>query len=104
VAINKPLKDRISELAEIHYDNHEEQWIENKYTVSDRRVMLTEWVGQTWDDLHRYDSKAIRQAFRDVGLEDDKIKIKDLPGIEVGNWQDWTPTEGVDQPFNEGVI
>jgi len=40
VAINKPLKDRIAELAEIHYDAHEEQWIENKYSVSDRRVML----------------------------------------------------------------
>jgi hypothetical protein len=35
VAINKPLKDWISELSEIHYDNHEDQWIENKYTVSD---------------------------------------------------------------------
>jgi hypothetical protein len=40
VAINKPLKDRISELAKIHYNNHEDQWIENKYTVSDRQVML----------------------------------------------------------------
>jgi len=73
--------------------------------------MLTKWVRQAWDDLHRYDSKVIRQAFRDVGLallvdgsQDDKIKIKDLPSIKVGNWQDWTLTEGVDQPFNKGVI
>ena len=40
VAINKPLKDWILELAEIYYVNHEDQWIENKYTVSDRRVIL----------------------------------------------------------------
>jgi hypothetical protein len=40
VAINKPLKDRIAELVEIHYDAYKEQWIENKYSVSDRRVML----------------------------------------------------------------
>ena len=87
VAINKPLKDRI------HYDAHEEQWIENKYSVGDRRVMLVSQVAQAWDDLHCYDSESIRQAFRDVGLalptdgsRDDEIKIK------VGNW---TPTKGV---------
>jgi hypothetical protein len=69
-------------------------------------------VAQAWDDLHRYDSKSIRQTFRDVGLalptdgsQDDKIKIKDLPGIQVGNWQDWAPTKGVVQLSNEeGII
>jgi hypothetical protein len=40
VAINKPLKDRIAELAEIYYDAYKEQWIENKYSVSDRQAML----------------------------------------------------------------
>jgi hypothetical protein len=44
VAINKPLKDWIAKLAKIHCDNHEEEWIENKYSVSDRRVMLVQWV------------------------------------------------------------
>ena len=46
VAINKPLKDRIAELAKIHYDTHKDKWIKNNYTVSDRRVMLTKWVRQ----------------------------------------------------------
>jgi hypothetical protein len=46
VAINKLLKDRITELADIHYDTHEQQWIDNKYSVSDRRVMLVSWVAQ----------------------------------------------------------
>jgi hypothetical protein len=52
-----------------------------------------------------FTSKSIRQAFRDVGLalpinrsQDSEIKIKDLPNIQVGNWQDWTPTKGVEQP------
>jgi hypothetical protein len=86
----KPLKDRIAELAEIHYDAYKEQWIENKYSVSDRQVMLISWVAQAWDDLHQYNSESIRQAFRDVGLalptnrsRDNEIKIKDLPGIQV---------------------
>jgi hypothetical protein len=37
---NKLLKDQIAELAEIYYDAHKEQWIKNKYSVSDRQVML----------------------------------------------------------------
>jgi len=40
VGINKVLKKRISDLADLHYDAHEQQWIENKYSVRQRRVML----------------------------------------------------------------
>jgi hypothetical protein len=46
VAINKLLKERIAEQAEIHYDQNEEKWIEGKYSVGERRVMLSKWVGQ----------------------------------------------------------
>src|SRR5271169_4921171 len=56
VAINKPLKERIAEQAEIHYDQNEEKWIEGKYSVGERRVMLSKWVGQAWEDLHKFDS------------------------------------------------
>jgi hypothetical protein len=39
------------------------------------------------------------------GSRDNEIKIKDLPGIQVGNWQDWTTAKGVVQPLNEvGII
>jgi hypothetical protein len=56
VAINKPLKERIAEQAELHYDQNEAKWIEGKYTVGERRVMLVSWVAQAWDDLHKYNS------------------------------------------------
>jgi hypothetical protein len=36
VGINKVLKNRVLEQAELHYDNHEEEWIENAYTVGQR--------------------------------------------------------------------
>ena len=45
----------------------------------------------------------IRQAFVQVGLgllvdrsRDSEIKIKDFPGVEVGNWRDWQPKEEED--------
>jgi hypothetical protein len=60
--------------------------------------------------LHKYDSELIKQAFRNVGLalptdgsQDEQIKIKDLLGIQVGDWQSWTPAEGTIQPLNKEV-
>jgi len=35
------------------------------------------------------------------GSQDDKIKIKDLLGLKVGDWKSWTPTKGCVQPYNE---
>ena len=101
--VNRSLKARIEDLADQYIDKNEREWVEGKYTVSQRRVLLTKWVGQAWDDMHTDDSDIIRQAFVQVGLglpvdrsRDSEIKIKDFPGIEVGNWRDWQPKEEED--------
>jgi hypothetical protein len=44
--INKSLKARIEELADQYIDKHEREWVEGKYSVSQRRVLLTKWVEQ----------------------------------------------------------
>jgi hypothetical protein len=63
--------------------------------------MLVSWVAQAWEDLHKYDNHLIQQTFIDLGLSlpidgsrDNEIKIKDLPGIQVGDWKSWAPTNG----------
>ena len=35
------------------------------------------------------------------GSRDKEIKIRDLPGLEVGDWESWTPTGGIAQPSDE---
>jgi transposase-like protein len=102
--INKSLKARIEELADQYIDEHEVEWVQGKYSVGDRRVLLTKWVGQAWEDMHIEDGEMIRQAFKYVGLglpvdgsRDDEIKIKDFPNVQVGNWKDWQPTKGEDR-------
>jgi hypothetical protein len=94
------LKARIEDLADQYIDEHEVEWVEGKYSVSDRRVLLTKWVGQAWEDMHAEDGEMIRQAFKYVGLglpidssQDHDIKIKDFPDVRVGNWKDWKPTK-----------
>ena len=93
VAINKPLKTRVSELADIHYDENFERWSKGSYTVGDRWVMLTKWVGQAWRELHTKHASLIRQTFRKLGLslavdgsEDEELSIKDIPNVQVGDW------------------
>jgi hypothetical protein len=66
--VNRSLKARIEELADQYIDENEREWVEGKYSVSQRRVLLTKWVGQAWEDMHVEDSDMIRKAFVQVGL------------------------------------
>src|SRR5712671_2868932 len=73
-------------------------------SISDRRVLLTTWVGQASEDMHQEDSDMIRGAFEKVGLglpidgsQDHKIRIKDFIDVEVGDWKSW-------KPANEGDV
>ena len=94
VAINKPLKNRISQLADLHYDEHFDKWHKGSYTVGDRRILLTKWVGQAWREFHAQQASLITSTFRKLGLslavdgsEDAEISVKDIPDIEVGDWR-----------------
>ena len=60
IVVNRSLKARIEDLADQYIDKNEREWVEGKYTVSQRRVLLTKWVGQAWDDIHTEDSDMIR--------------------------------------------
>jgi hypothetical protein len=93
--VNMSLKARIKELADQYIDEHKRDWVEGKYLVSQRRVLLTKWV-------YAEDSDMIQQAFRQVRLglpidrsRDHEIKIKDFPDVQVGNWMDWQTKEAI---------
>lgn len=56
------------------------------------RIILTEWVGQAWKELYTHNNKLIHQTFSNLGLyfvvngsEDEKLSIRNLPKIVVGN-------------------
>ena len=76
-----------------HYNTYIKQWTNGKYTVIERRVMLTHWVARAWERLHIEYKDTIIAAFRSIGmslnpngLEDGKLKIKALDGITMGDW------------------
>lgn len=91
---NKKIKELISEQEEIHYDQYEAEWKASKFTVSDRRVLLAQWTLEAYNQLHEKYGYLIVKAFEQVGLslnpdgsEDWKLKIRDLPDIEIGDYE-----------------
>lgn len=68
VCINKPLKDRIYNLAEQHYKKHLNEWTQNRYTPSQRQVLMTQWVGEAWTTLHLELQDTICRSFKKCGI------------------------------------
>jgi hypothetical protein len=93
ICANKILKDIIRNCEERHYEDHTEEWKNGRFSKPDRRILMTKWVGEAWDILHREYKHTIIKTFRQTGIslnpdgsEDLEIKIRDVPDIEVGDW------------------
>ena len=100
----------IAEYAEQHYDENYKQWEERKYSVGDRRIMLTQWVGKAWKQFHEEHGDTVWKTFRQLGLflsvdgsQDQDIRIQDLPGIEVGDWHLPEGAEDWDEPEQQKI-
>jgi hypothetical protein len=59
-----------------------------------RRILMTHWIRNAVETLYRDYQDVIINSFPKVGLslnpdssEDHEIKIRDLPEIDVGDWQ-----------------
>jgi hypothetical protein len=46
VSVNKIMKDIIQQCEEDHYNAYAEDWDEGKYSLRDRRVLITHWVAK----------------------------------------------------------
>jgi len=93
VSLNKPLKALIKEEHDDHFDQHMDEWQAGKFSVGDRRVLLTYWVAKAWKRLYLEYKDTIINTFRNVGLslnpngsEDQELTINDLPNIIVGDY------------------
>jgi hypothetical protein len=63
VSCNKIMKKLITEAKETHYDNYKAKYKANKFSVGNRRVLLTHWVAKAWQDLHEFHSETIINTF-----------------------------------------
>jgi hypothetical protein len=94
VLINKLIKQYIEEYEDLWVEQNFELWQSGKWSIGDRRVLMTHWVAQAFERVHMEHKDAIIACFKNVGLslavdgsEDHLLKVRDCPNLTVGDWQ-----------------
>jgi len=94
VLINKLIKQYIEEYEDLWVEQNFELWQSGKWSIGDRRVLMTHWVAQAFERVHMEHKEAIIACFKNVGLslavdgsEDHLLKVRDCPNLTVGDWQ-----------------
>ena len=85
VLINNPFKDEVRSLFEDHLDKNFDQNVDAKINASQRRVLMTKWVGEVWskvgkkkDSIIHFSKKCSLSVALD-GSENDEVNIDGLP-------------------------
>ncbi|RPA95605.1 hypothetical protein L873DRAFT_1845917 [Choiromyces venosus 120613-1] len=94
VSVNKTLKERIRELTDEAILEYESVESFEKWSVSQRRILTTNCVGDAWYLFCLEKKKLVENVFRKVGLslpadgsKDDELNIKGFEVIEIGDWK-----------------
>ena len=89
VLINKPFKDKICCLFEDHLEKNLGQYVDGKINASQRRVLMTKWVGEVWSKVGKMKGSIIH-SFKKCGLsvaldgsENDEFMIEGLPEYQM---------------------
>jgi hypothetical protein len=95
-AVNKPFKELLREYTELYMDAKEDAGEDvEKWTVSQKRIMVTHVVGEAWIQFCKEKKSLIKKSFVEVGLniasdgsEDSKLSIKGYEHgkLEIGDW------------------
>lgn len=51
VSVNKPFRNVVKIQFEKHLQENLTMYVESKISVSERRILLTTWVGNAWDEV-----------------------------------------------------
>ena len=94
VSINSEFKNIIERLQNQHMHGNVIMYIEGKISASQRRVLISKWVGQAWTEICSK-KEMISHAFEKCGIsipingsKDHLINIKGLPDYRVSVEQD----------------
>ena len=89
VPYNAPFKKKVESAALNHLQDYLEGYLNRKFTAGERRVLLTKWVGEAWEQLSLNKEIAVR-AFKKCGIsvaadgsENYEIHLDGLEDYEV---------------------
>ena len=91
VLINKAFEDEVCSLFEDHLDENLTQYVDGKLNASQRRVLMTKWIGEAWSKVGKIKDSIIR-SFKKCGLsvaldgsENDEVNIGGLPEFQMSS-------------------
>ena len=94
VLVNKLIKQYIEEYEDLWVEQNFDLWESGKWSIGERRILMTHWVAQAWEKVHTEHKDAIITCFKSVGLslpvdgsEDHLLKVQDCPNLTYGDWQ-----------------
>ena len=86
VVINKPFKSHVRYCFERHLNENLDLYVEGKLLVSERRVLTSNWVVESWEKI-KHDKEMIRHSFLKCGLsnaldgsEHHEVNLKGIDG------------------------
>ena len=89
MVINKPFKIHVRYCFERHLKENLDLYVEGKLSASERRVLTTKWVAESWEKT-KPDKEMIRHSFLKCGLsnaldrsEDHEVHMKDIDGYTM---------------------
>ena len=94
VTFNKPFKAAIEWLATAHIQENLDAYVKGQLNASARRVLITKWVGQTWEEVSANRDMIIRSfqktsvAVAVDGSEEYLIYIEGLEEYRVDDSED----------------
>ena len=89
VSFNNPFKDAVKQQFEKHLEENLQQYTEGKISASERRVLVTKWVGKAWTEVGSNRDMVVH-SFKKCGIplsldgsEDGEIHIKSIEEYEL---------------------
>jgi hypothetical protein len=67
VSYNAPFKKKVEDAAAQHMHDNMDDYLNGKFTAGERRILLTNWVGDAWEEMSHVKEIAVK-ASRNVAL------------------------------------
>ena len=94
VALNKPFKDLVDIEYNTHFEANPDSWVPGKLSASERRILMTKWIGSAWETFCKNHEDTIKASFVECGIavaidgtEDALIHVRGLDNYEVPPWR-----------------
>lgn len=94
VALNKPFKNLVDTQYNTHFEEHLDEWVHGKLSASERRILMTQWIGSAWTAFCSEYQETIKASFIKCGVtvpidgsNDAAINIRGLQDYNVPPWR-----------------